>query len=286
MIDLSLFLIGLAALIAGSINDLRIREVPDWLSYSLIVSAISARLIISLVSSDYSVIIEGLIGFVIMVGLGYLMYYTAQWGGGDSKILMGLGAVFGFKMSFTEGILPLIINILIIGAAYGIVFNVYVALKNKNKFKKEFLRLVSNKKLKMFRAVFLSFVLIAAAFSLFYFRGHDEVLLLVMLSISIFLFYSIIAAKAIERSCMVRYVDISKLREGDWIAEEIYDKKNLICGPKDLGISKKQIKTIKKMFQSGKIKKVKIREGIPFVPGILLAYIFTYLFGNIIFFIL
>ena len=52
-----------------------------------------------------------------------------------------------------------------------------------------------------------------------------------------------------------------------------------ICGPKDLGISKKQIRQMIALKQKKKINKIKIKEGIPFVPSFLIAFILSLMFG-------
>ncbi|GIU69536.1 MAG: hypothetical protein KatS3mg002_0772 [Candidatus Woesearchaeota archaeon] len=48
-------------------------------------------------------------------------------------------------------------------------------------------------------------------------------------------------------------------------------ERKYITGPKDLGISKEQIELLKK----SKIKKVLVKEGIPFIPAFLIAFILT-----------
>ena len=55
-----------------------------------------------------------------------------------------------------------------------------------------------------------------------------------------------------------------------------------ICGPKDLGIEKKQIKKLMVFYREGKIKKILIKEGIPFVPSFLIAFVITLVYGNIV----
>ena len=48
-----------------------------------------------------------------------------------------------------------------------------------------------------------------------------------------------------------------------------------ITGPKDLGISKKQIRQLRQYYEKGKVKKIAIKEGIPFVPSFLISFIVT-----------
>src|SRR3989338_5965028 len=90
-----LYGVALAALLAASYTDLKTREVPDWLSYGLIFSALGIRALFSLGELDGGILLRGLAGFAVFVAIAYLMYYTRQWGGGDSKLLMGLGAAIG-----------------------------------------------------------------------------------------------------------------------------------------------------------------------------------------------
>ena len=69
------------------------------------------------------------------------------------------------------------------------------------------------------------------------------------------------------------------LRELFFTIDIIVDGEH-ICGPKDLGIELKQINKLKKLQSHGKINKILIKEGIPFVPSFLAAYITILLFGN------
>jgi hypothetical protein len=86
-------------------------------------------------------------------------------------------------------------------------------------------------------------------------------------------FYLFLYIKSVEKVCMQKYVKPSELTEGDWIVENIVIKKKVIASPKDLGVSKKQIEQLIKLYKEGKVKKVLIKEGIPFVPSFLLGLV-------------
>jgi prepilin signal peptidase PulO-like enzyme (type II secretory pathway) len=47
-----------------------------------------------------------------------------------------------------------------------------------------------------------------------------------------------------------------------------------------LGIEKKQIEQLIRLKKKGKIDTIRIKEGIPFVPGFLLAFIAALVWGN------
>ena len=73
-----LLIIALIALIIGTYTDIKTREVPDWLNYSLIFIGLGGRLIFSLVKFDFSYLIEGLLGFVlflVLAGFGFLTLF-------------------------------------------------------------------------------------------------------------------------------------------------------------------------------------------------------------------
>ena len=58
MFDIIIISVVLLALLIGSFTDIKTREVPDWLNFSLIPLGLGIRLIYSLITSDYSYIIS------------------------------------------------------------------------------------------------------------------------------------------------------------------------------------------------------------------------------------
>ena len=59
---------------------------------------------------------------------------------------------------------------------------------------------------------------------------------------SVGMFYMWVTIKAVENSCMLKYVKPQQLTEGDWIAKDIKIGGKYITGPKDLGIEKSKIR--------------------------------------------
>ncbi len=278
MLDLILIAIGMLGLLISSITDIKTYEVPDWVSYSMIASGLGIRLIYSIIEASWYYFLYGLLGFGVMFVFGNLMYYTKQWGGGDSKLVMGLGALFATSNLYENFLFGIITNILIIGAVYGLVYGTVLALKNRKKFLKEIKKeLTKSKKNRIF------FLLTALLVFLFSFFIEDKLLKLMMYSIGvIFLIlypYLVMIVKTIENTCMFKEIPISKLTEGDWVVNDIYSGKKLIYSSKSLGIEKNQIEKIKRM----KIKRILVKYGIPFVPSFLIGFITTLIFGNILF---
>ena len=82
---------------------------------------------------------------------------------------------------------------------------------------------------------------------------------------------------------MLKYVEPQKLTEGDWIVKDIKINGKYITGPKDLGIAKKQINELVMLYKKGKIRKVLMKIGIPFVPSFFIAFVVTLIYGNLVF---
>ncbi len=284
MLDLLLISIGLIALIIGSFTDLKTREVPDWLNYGLIISGFAIRLIYSLIMGDFTALNYGIAGFLAFVVLAYAMFYAGQWGGGDSKMIMGLGVLIGLNYNsiLTSFLLGFFINILLVGAVYGLLWSLVLMLLNFRKFLAEFKRLISNKRLKQIKKVMVISAIVFILLILLIPNLLIKFFITVLVLICFITLYLWIFIQAIEKSCMIKSVNIEKLTEGDWIVKNIKIEGKRITGPKDLGISKKQIQQLLRYKKQGKISKVLIKEGIPFIPSFLIAFIITLIFDNIL----
>lgn len=280
-LNLLMLAIILIMLLIGSYTDIKSREVPDWVNYGLMFSALGIRLAYSLAESDWDYMIEGVFGFVAFLCLAYAMFYAGQWGGGDAKMVMGLGAMFGLKLELLDFSVSFLANIFLVGAAYGLVWTLSLAFFNWPSFKRELFRVLhSPNMLRVRKVVVLSSITIfVLAFLL-----HDitqKILVFLFAFFFLATYYLWVFIRAVEKSCMFKLVEPEMLTEGDWIAKDIIVGGKRICGPKDLGIEMKQIRKLIQLKKQKKIRKVLIKEGIPFVPSFLLAFIATYLWGNL-----
>ncbi len=291
------YAMSFTALFIGSITDLRTREVPDWLNFGLIFSGVTLNTLFTFIYGQFnmqvlengnilytispdSYLINSLIGLVILFGVAYIMFDAGQWGGGDSKMLMGLGAMLGINFKSSEFLFGFFINALFVGAIYGLLWSIFLVFKNKKKFGKEFKRITSMEnvvKAKKFMLVTLFFLLV---FLFFIDLIYIKILALSFAFLILTTFYLWIFVKAVEKSCMYNLVEPSKLTEGDWIVKDVYVGKQYICGPKDLGIEKKQIGKLVEFYKKGKVKKILIKEGVPFVPSFFIAFVVTLVLGS------
>ncbi len=279
--------IGLAALAIGSYTDLKTREVPDWLNYGLMIFGIGFALIASLAMADFTILAKSLAGFLVLVALGFLMFYTGQWGGGDSKLIMGLGALAGldfsfkapfFGLSFNSFLPAFLVNLILAGVAYGLLWAVYLAARNESKFSRACISLL--KRCRLVRLALLTALLLAIVSFLLIDNLVIRIYTLTLILLPVITFYLWVFAKAVEASCMIKLVEPEKLTEGDWIAKDIIVSGKRITGPKDLGITKAQIEKLIRLKRDKKVNKILIKEGIPFVPSFLLAFVVTILYNG------
>jgi len=167
---------------------------------------------------------------------------------------------------------------MVIGAFYGLAWSFVLAFRNWKKFSKDFnLRLKEHKNLRIAVMVACMSLLIAS------FLVNQNFLRIIIVFSSFFvfvMFYLSLFVKSIERTCMLNYVEPEQLTEGDWVAKDVIVNNKRIAGPKDLGIEKEQIKKLIEFKRKGLIKKILIKEGIPFVPSFLISFIITLVFGN------
>jgi preflagellin peptidase FlaK len=96
---MDLFLIILAGiwLVIASLQDIKKREVPNWLNFSLIAFALAYRAFYSIVNQDSLFFLYGLLGFLVFLVLAYAFYYGKVFGGGDAKLFMAIGAILPFE---------------------------------------------------------------------------------------------------------------------------------------------------------------------------------------------
>ena len=270
------------ALFIGSITDFKTREVPDWVNYGMVFSGLGLNLLFTAIYSNPSFIINSIVGLAIFFGIAYIMFYEGQWGGGDSKMLMGMGAMIGIDVSkfSTQFLSGFFINALLIGAIYALLWSFYLVLKNTKRFWKEFKKTLLKKNIVKIKKMLLIFLILLLALFFMFNIAYVKIIILLVAFLSLSTFYLWIFVKAIERSSMYRLVEPSKLTEGDWIVKDVYVNGRYITGPKDLGISKRQIKKLIELYKKRKVRKILIKEGIPFVPSFFVAFVVTLWVGN------
>ncbi|MBI4147964.1 prepilin peptidase [Candidatus Woesearchaeota archaeon] len=292
MLEAVLIVVALVLCAFASVTDLKTREVPDWLNYGGIIFGLGSHAIVSLLQWNVWLIVDSIAGLLLGVALGCLMYYTGQWGGGDSKLVMALGALIGFSPAVTgdlrqvfesvvgDRFFSVLVWSMIAGTVYSLVWTAVLAVKHRKQVVQELAEMVSAPGVRLLRKVLLASLVVGV---LVQFVASDVLvrlmlgLLLIMVPLLMYLFWGI---RAVERCCMIKWVRPAEVTEGDWIAQDIIVAKKRISGPKDLGITLEQLDLLQKLARQGKVKKVLVKYGIPFVPSFLMGLILALLVQN------
>ncbi|MEN7982190.1 MAG: A24 family peptidase [Nanoarchaeota archaeon] len=257
-----LSVLALIWIIFATVQDLRKREVANWLNFSLIIFALGFRFFYSLFNENFNFFYQGLIGLGIFFVLGNLFYYGRIFAGGDAKLMIALGTVLPFNYTFLENskiFISFLFIFFFIGAFYGLFVSIFLTIKHFKKFKKELKK--QFKKNKHFVLIFL-----VIGLGIFGFGFLNE-LFFIFGGMIFFFPYLYLYAKAIDKVCMIKNVEVSNLGEGDWLYNNVQIGKDFIKASWD-GLTEKQIKQIQRKY-----KMVKIRQGIPFVPVFLISFI-------------
>ena len=276
VINILLLAIAFIVLVIGTITDIKTREVPDWINFSLISSGLGIRLIYSSITFDWTFFIHGLLGLIVVVIIACLMFYTGQWGGGDAKLFMGIGAFLGFNFNLLPQLPALIvflINSLLVGGVYGLAWALWLMVKHWKEFSAELKSRYAKQRQRS--AVFIGLTLLVTIAGQLLFQEPIISFMLGFLPALLLLGYFLwMCVAAVEQVCFYKIMHVSKLTEGDWIIEDVVVDGRRLVKVSDFGVTNAQIA---KLRDSG-IKKVLIKEGIPFVPSIFIAFIVTVLF--------
>jgi len=274
------FTVALIWVFVASIFDIKTREIPDWLNFSLLSILSFIFISSSLLNKDVTIFLFSLCGIVFCFILSNLLYYWKVFGGGDAKLLIALGPMM-FPKFLSHGVLApsknmfvttFITNLLFVASVYGIIWTIALIIINRKKIK----RMKKGPLRKQF-IYFLILGIVLSIFNISFIALSRMFLYLSILSLALpFLFLMV----KIADDLMVKDVRLSSVMEGDILAKDIVVRKGqrrIRIKQTLRGLSENDIALLKK---SG-IKSVRIKYGMPFAPVFFLALIVS-LFGNIL----
>jgi prepilin signal peptidase PulO-like enzyme (type II secretory pathway) len=222
-----MLIVAFVVMTVGSITDFDRREVPDWINYALLFTAILGRLVFAIVEQDGSYLLNGFLGFLVFTGVGMVMFYGGQWGGGDAKMMMGLGTLFGislggFGVQFSSVWLSFLINSILLGCVYGLVWSFYKALSSWRSFNEAW-RTTSHE-LGIVKPLFLIIGFVMVVIGIL-----SDLLMWIFVPLGSFLIvivFTFLFAKSVERACMIQTMKTKDLTEGEWVNEEVWIKRS------------------------------------------------------------
>lgn len=286
------FILFAVALLGSSIAaawDLRTTEIPDEIPYAMTAIALVFYGVQSFLAGSYWPIINSIMAGSALFGFGFVMYYFGQWGGGDVKLLAGIGfllptastvpvtsgTVLGLMFPFPVSYL---FNVFFVGAIYMLIYAAYLALRNRkiiSEFKRDVKASASMLLVFVGALLILSFGMNLLLYDYFKIQPQISPIFFNSLSITIgtlgiFLIWRFV--RVVENVGLKKRIPVSKLRVGDvLLSSKLWE-----------GITKKELKRIKR---SGK-RYVRIKEGVRFGPAFPIALLFTIYFGDTILFLI
>ncbi len=278
MLETLLFAYALLILLLSAFTDIKKREVLDSASLTLLLISIITVILYSLIQNNYNVLLTALKFFILLLMFSLLLYYARQWGGGDTKLLIALSIPLTFPIIkfdiFLTSPIDFLVNLAIVGSLYGTFFALIKIMRRPKEFINNLKAISKEHKYYLFLAVFFSLMIFIMA-------NLQDINLIKSLLYSLSVFLLLIPIlhtifKSIESFSMIKTIPINRLTPGDWIIDKKIKSRFKISS---LGIDQEQISLLKK----AKIKLIQIKEGIPFVPTFLLAYVITNFYGNLIF---
>jgi Flp pilus assembly protein protease CpaA len=271
--EIFLVLIGLIWIGFASVQDLRTREVANWLTFSFVLFAIAFRIFYSIFSEQWWFLIQGIIGLGIFFVLAHAFYYGRIFAGGDAKLLIGIGAVLPLSASFLNNAVnfgAFLLLFLSVGAIYGLIWSFFLIFSDLKRFNPIIKEKFSKLKWMLF---------IGVCFGIFFaLLGLFNALFFAFAIIFFLLPYLFLLAKSVDETFMVKSRSLHELREGDWLHRDVRVQGKNIKASWD-GLSEEDIALLRGAYGKKKMS-VLIKEGIPFVPVFFISYIlFIVLYG-------
>jgi len=196
--------------------------------------------------------------FLIMFVVSNLFYEGRVFAGGDAKLLFAM-TVFFIGMTFVGTLINIgvfLLFLMLSGSIYGLVYSFVLYFRDFEKVNVEMKKGILNK---WTRYIFLLGVV------LLLFGFFDW--LFVLFGFLILLFPVLyVFAKGLEAVSMMRTVSGKELREGDWLVNDMKVGKKVVKADWN-GLSLEDIELLKSK------KKVDIKDGLPFVPAFLIAFL-------------
>lgn len=253
-----LFWLFFFGILVALFQDLKRREVDNWLNYFLLVFGFVFIFYKIILERDFSLFLYSGFTLIVMFFFMNVFYYGRVFAGGDAKLLVALSAFFVAPSFFitSVNIGVFLFFLMFAGSVYGLSYSFVLYFKDFKKVNSVMEKYHKNRIVKSFLFLGLLVFLFGFFEVVFFFLGF---LLFIFPLLYIF-------AKGLEDVSMIKEISGKELREGDWLANDVKVGKNVVKSSWD-GLSEKEIRLLKNK------NKIKIKNGFPFVPAFLIAFL-------------
>jgi preflagellin peptidase FlaK len=268
--------------------DLKTGEVPEKHSIGLAMVVALASIGCAVFYWNLDYVIQPLFAGLVAFAASYVIFYLGQWGGGDVKILGGIGGLLGFLQAdgfawpnntfLGSAIPPLLtytVNMAFIASPYVLVYTLFLGARQPRVFGVFLRRFLGRRVLFTFGVSLLP--LIFAVYYRVFFLAYVYALVPAMVAASTYM-------KTVEDELMTKTIGVSELKEWDIIAEEVAVDGEQVAPKGNIeGVTPEQLARIKQLCAEGKIPQtIKTKWGVKFVPVLLLALPMTLYLGNML----
>lgn len=259
-----LFGLGLIWLCFAVVQDLRTREISNWLNFSLLGFALLYRGFVSISRADASFFWWGVGGTFFFMALAYILYYAHGFAGGDAKLLMALGPIMPFERLNDLMVIGLgfVLVLFVCGSLYSLLYTAAYVPRRWMLFKRTFKNIFSTSR----KLLWICFGLgLAAGFLIGLLDPLAGILFFIAFALLPLLY---IYGKTLERCFFIKKMSPQQLTEGDWLVHDVSIGKTIIHADVH-GLTLRDIALLRKAK-----KQVMIKEGIPFSPAFFFAFLF------------
>ncbi len=258
MISGFLFWLFLIGILIASFQDLKRREIDNWLNLFLVFASLSFVIFKSIFDNSPLLVLHSGFFLLVMFIFANLFYYGRVFAGGDAKLLFAMTLFFldaSYYVTFTN-IFTFIFLLMISGSVYGLGYSLFLYSKDFKKVNLEMKKQYRN-------PFFMYFFMVGVAFFII---GFVKWFFIPLSIIFLFLPLIYIFSKGLEKVSMIKSISGKELREGDWLVNDVSVKGKLIRADWD-GLSSEEVDLMKNL------KNVKIKDGLPFAPAFLIAFL-------------
>lgn len=283
MLPLLVTVIALIFLLVASIYDLKYGEITDKINFGFILTVVILSITLSLSRMDINILLN-----TVSIGMGYfvvayVLYHLGQWGGGDVKLLLGLGCTIGLLNSigyvWNTPLLPYylvyFIDMGVVVLPYALIYMLILSVSKPDVFKNCLEKTAS-------MSTLILFLLAFAAPLIFYLYTASPFFILFSVVLSTFILASLFL-KTSEEVLLTKTIPVSELKESDALEEDLtYNGKKIALRREIEGVNKQQLELIKKLASENKIpSQIKIRWGVKFAPIIAISFLLTVYVGDL-----
>lgn len=266
MIELAIVALVVSA-IAG-LWDLKTTEVPDEVAVFLTVFGLAFWYFAAMTFGTFTELAISAISGTVLLLIGLAMFNRGSWGEADAWILAGIA----YTVPLLYGklfIVDYIINFLLVGAIYMIIYALLLGARNRHVWKHVAKDIRKNARLVI--AVPLAYAAIITGAAVWMFTSGVLLnvvpfiyILLVLVGLMLFWRYTVV----LEQKVFRKRISTRQLKVGDVVSD------------KWIGATEKDIRKLRKQ------KYVTVKDGVRFVPAFALTLAVTLIWGNLLFLIL